>query len=205
MAAKTTPIDDLLRQVPIDAIASYEHSPTAHSNYPYGRMCHEAADTIIALRREVEQAKEAVEAISQIFSLEKVALKDRIAQLEAENEKYSAGMQENCQLRREVEELKHPPINEDRFAAFSAWYQATAPKYAYQDELCRVLWDIKEQRIAQLEAERRWIPICERLPQVNSVVLVRQEAIPRTAIKTYYPGIYITHWMPLPQPPEASE
>jgi len=61
MTAKTTPIDDLLRQVPIDAIASYEHSPTAHSNYPYGRMCHEAADTIAALRREVE----GLEAINQ--------------------------------------------------------------------------------------------------------------------------------------------
>ncbi len=47
-----TPLIDLLKSVPADARATYEHHPTAHSNIPYGRLCNEAAAEIERLRAE---------------------------------------------------------------------------------------------------------------------------------------------------------
>ncbi|HRS75378.1 MAG TPA: DUF551 domain-containing protein, partial [Anaerolineaceae bacterium] len=65
---------------------------------------------------------------------------------------------------------------------------------------------------AKLETERRWIPLNERQPEVGSnVVLVNANKG-----KEYYAlqvsewmvdelDMFHTHWMPLPEPPEAEE
>lgn len=65
-------------------------------------------------------------------------------------------------------------------------------------------------RIAELEGERRWIPVSERLPKEKQSVL----ALDRTGtayhweyskcLSNIFVGYY-THWMPLPQPPEVQE
>ena len=64
-----------------------------------------------------------------------------------------------------------------------------------------------ESRIAELEAERRWIPVGERLPEEKQSVL----ALDRTGtayhweyskcLSNIFVGYY-THWMPLPELPE---
>ena len=45
-----TPLLELLRGVPQDARAVYEHHSTSHQFIPYGRLCREAADILDALR-----------------------------------------------------------------------------------------------------------------------------------------------------------
>lgn len=69
---------------------------------------------------------------------------------------------------------------------------------------------ILQSRIAELEAERRWIPVSERLPEEKQSVL----ALDRTGtayhweyskcLSNIFVGYY-THWMPLPTPPEVQE
>ena len=81
------------------------------------------------------------------------------------------------------------------------------------------------KRIAELEAERRWIPVSERLPELGSPILFYDSILERinkgtctaknsdntnlhwfTDDDLFYFGDrseYITHWMPLPNPPEV--
>ena len=73
-------------------------------------------------------------------------------------------------------------------------------------------------RIAELEEAQRWIPVGERLPEDGDFVLIWDEMngvyiaehskqVPQWAADGYYRHgtsyKYITHWMPLPQPPEV--
>ena len=63
-------------------------------------------------------------------------------------------------------------------------------------------------------AVREWIPVSERLPKYNTFVIVFAEGIVGEAVLDdanywYWAGtdedaseIYVTHWMPLPEPPE---
>ena len=75
-------------------------------------------------------------------------------------------------------------------------------------------------RIAELEAERRWIPVSERLPQIGVRVLFYNNFIKNvhkgwfsgdewvSEIGVFYNGDKlkrITHWMPLPKFPEVQE
>jgi hypothetical protein len=66
------------------------------------------------------------------------------------------------------------------------------------------------KRIAELEAERRWIPVSERMPEdLQSVVIITNDSM--TGIVRYLElygregfGAWsedVTHWMPLPEPP----
>ncbi len=71
-------------------------------------------------------------------------------------------------------------------------------------------------RVAELEAAQRWIPVTERLPEDDTVILGLFMEYSRPQIcafrrygkgwieendgDTYHSGI--THWMPLPQPPK---
>ncbi len=72
-----------------------------------------------------------------------------------------------------------------------------------------------EARIAELEAERRWIPVSERLPDKRLPVLVYTiygETYSAMLLGEVWTGLHrdfrkgeITHWMPLPEPPKERE
>ena len=74
-------------------------------------------------------------------------------------------------------------------------------------------------RIAELEAAQRWIPVSERLPEDEKTVIVAindvLEHTNEVARLTYLGNsnwwswkserYIVTHWMPLPEPPEVQE
>ena len=72
-----------------------------------------------------------------------------------------------------------------------------------------------ETYIAELEAERRWIPVSERLPERDGFYLVL-ENVNQVAGYYHWCKVFgwntdggrtniqsVTHWMPLPEPPEV--
>jgi len=72
-------------------------------------------------------------------------------------------------------------------------------------------------RIAELEAAQRWIPVSERLPEPYTRVLaciksgymevdyMYSEPIVDVGSADFNSLDNVTHWMPLPQPPEVQE
>ena len=71
-----------------------------------------------------------------------------------------------------------------------------------------------ETYIAELEAERRWIPVSERLPDNwESVLTIDISKSTRGPVTAFYNpetslwathfscDLWVTHWMPLPEPP----
>lgn len=75
-------------------------------------------------------------------------------------------------------------------------------------------------RIAELEAAQRWIPVSERLPEIGMRVLFYNSFMKNihkgwysvdewvSESRVFYDGDKlkrITHWMPLPEPPEVQE
>lgn len=142
-----------------------------------------------------------------------------------------------CELAEQFEELKreNEELVSDKMHLINAAmdgvdkYRYTAHDIAYRDlerkcealeadyvisnrELLIKQVEINRQsaRIAELEAERRWIPVGERLPEEKQSVL----ALDRTGtayhweyskcLSNIFVGYY-THWMPLPEPPEVKE
>ena len=78
----------------------------------------------------------------------------------------------------------------------------------------RPIEDELRARIAELEAERRWIPVSERLPEniSNVLILSRGEQLIASYHSKYslwyVPFVdkpVVTHWMPLPELPEVKE
>lgn len=80
------------------------------------------------------------------------------------------------------------------------------------------LIEVRTARITELEAERRWIPVSERLPETYKPVLTvdMSEATQIPVPAFYNPDtkcwsthfkydLWVTHWMPLPKLPEVQE
>ena len=82
------------------------------------------------------------------------------------------------------------------------------------------VFDVPKKASSKLEAAQRWIPVSEGLPEIGVRVLFYNNFI-KNIHKGWYSGdewtsdigiFYngdklkrITHWMPLPQPPEVQE
>ena len=82
----------------------------------------------------------------------------------------------------------------------------------------RPIEDALNARIAELEAERRWIPVSEGLPELDQdVFAVVDGELDRGHFYQQWDGevffssnekgamMVATHWMPLPTPPEVQE
>ena len=83
------------------------------------------------------------------------------------------------------------------------------------------IFDLQKATIERLQAERRWIPVSERLPEIYEPVLTiyftlggasQHEIRVRVADDKWtsvheedlnYSSNVLTHWMPLPKPPEG--
>jgi len=81
-----------------------------------------------------------------------------------------------------------------------------------RDEIKRL-----QQRIAELEQERRWIPVSERLPEEGQIVIGWNWVSQTVAVVRYHKltdkfyeywrggHMKIIYWQPLPQPPQEGE
>ena len=81
----------------------------------------------------------------------------------------------------------------------------------------RPIEDALNARIAELEAAQRWIPVSERLPEPYTRVLaciksgymevdyMYSEPIVDVGSADFNSLDNVTHWMPLPTPPEVQE
>jgi len=78
----------------------------------------------------------------------------------------------------------------------------------------RPIEDALQARIAELEAQQRWIPVSERLPDNwESVLTIDISKSTRDMVTAFYNpetslwsthfscDLWVTHWMPLPEPP----
>lgn len=117
-------------------------------------------------------------------------------------------------------EKKIPVLNVDLAEASMNAYNSEIARMKLEAELAR-----RDARIAELEQERRWIPVSERLPEYGEPSLTiyhTKNATSQITIRClvedrddklrviwydienglWVNGNNITHWMPLPEPPE---
>lgn len=133
-------------------------------------------------------------------------LKRRIAELEAENETIISDYEER------MDNLVNIGNETGRLL------QAEIGYLNAQLGIKNLTTETLQLRIAELEADRRWIPVSERLPKENAPVLVLTvlggmfvDFIHGKSVVTGNPDFYeldiedVTHWMPLPKLPEVQE
>ena len=85
------------------------------------------------------------------------------------------------------------------------YYQAMMRTYGERKAL--------KARIAELEAERRWIPVREQMPTSGTQWVLLKNGkmdfdftyIDGGRYDWWRNGSNVTHWMPLPEPPEVTE
>ena len=103
------------------------------------------------------------------------------------------------------------------FVAESYLEDEPKPTRDYMEAVAKEKWQTRpieddlRKRIAELEAERRWIPVSERLPEANKCVLIYDAGgnmtvdflVKSGGVETYFwlPKYRILFWMPLPEPP----
>lgn len=95
------------------------------------------------------------------------------------------------------------------------WAEANPSGSWYSwDERMKLMCETACKRIAELEAERRWVEFSERLPEDSSSILIRY--LHGEVVVGFWDGddwhdhdgvapSHVTHWMPLPKPPEVSD
>jgi len=105
-------------------------------------------------------------------------------------------------------EKKIPALNVDLAEASMHAYNGEIARMKLEAELAR-----RDEIIARLKAERRWIPVSERLPELPNWVIALtnyNEVFPATFIDDkWYDDVQdelihteVTRWMPLPPPEE---
>ena len=94
-----------------------------------------------------------------------------------------------------------------------AGFAALSPSADSSASLLHYCVNHAADEIERLRDERRWIPVSERLPEVQQNVLAavaREVAIARRYVDGWFSDLNEwsrpftpTHWMPLPEPPEV--
>lgn len=83
------------------------------------------------------------------------------------------------------------------------------------NERLREMWAKSISELSKAKAEKRWIPVEERLPEAQGYYMVYHKNSKIAAERFYYkdcPDLFVavsgdpvTHWMPPPQPPKEVE
>ncbi len=126
----------------------------------------------------------------------------------------------------DAEEKRDRALDIDVLLTKLSFAQKTTEVFIHQDAIKKLVSDLTaraekaESRIVELEAENaelrertRWIPVSEGLPEFYRLVLVvcRDEeyitacsrSICGEPVRRHFPFLDVTHWMPLPEPPES--
>ena len=121
---------------------------------------------------------------------------------------------DNCSAESNIEHWNTRPIEDALNARIAELeHDLSNKEIEYTD-----LWDdmlALQERIAELEAAQRWIPVSERLPEPYTRVLaciksgymevdyMYSEPIVDVGIADFNSLDNVTHWMPLPPSPES--
>ena len=101
-----TPLRDLLRSVPSDARATYEHDVYHTQSIPYGRMCQEAAGMIESLEHDLAEEREARKRAEQDRNRLAIEVRSKVTAIEVLRADLARVTAENEALRREHEALR---------------------------------------------------------------------------------------------------